>query len=231
MGKKSRRKRTDKWAHIDTREADAAKRDALQFLKGFKEEEEEAMNNEPTPGICAATHERRRRRAVIAAAEAECRAAVPSNPPTNHKVSPASHPRLYRAIMALVDAVSLDEDDKEAMGEYLRKSVGNSNSGNGQFIKDIKRWPRIRKYWPRLRRRVCWGCGKQYDLSEPRLWVCGGCGEARYCDEACQRAHWPKHVEPCWDKSAEYFDKRLSEGASREELQKEFFARGGVVMG
>ena len=228
MGKKSRRKRTDKWAHIDTREADAAKRDALDFLKGyaFKEEEEES-----TPWVCAATHERRRRRAVIAAAEAECRAAVPSNPPTNHKVSPASHPRLYRAIMALVDAVSLDEDDKEAMGEYLRKSVGNSNSGNGQFIKDIKRWPRIRKYWPRLRRRVCWGCGKQYDLSEPRLWVCGGCGEARYCDEACQRAHWPKHVEPCWDKSAEYFDKRLSEGASREELQKEFFARGGVVMG
>ena len=222
MGKKSRRKRTDKWAHIDTREADAAKRDALQFL-GFKEEEEEA--------ICAAAHERRRRRAVIAAAEAECRAAVPSNPPTNHKVSPASHPRLYRAIMALVDAVSLDEDDKEAMGEYLRKSVGNSNSGNGQFIKDIKRWPRIRKYWPRLRRRVCWGCGKQYDLSEPRLWVCGGCGEARYCDEACQRAHWPNHVEPCWEKSAEYFDKRLSEGASREELQQEYFARGGVVMG
>ena len=228
MGKKSRRKRTDKWAHIDTREADAAKRDALDFLKGyaFKEEEGEA-----TPWICAATHERRRRRAVIAAAEAECRAAVPSNPPANHAVSPASHPRLYRAIMALVDAVSLDEDDKEAMGEYLRNSVGKSKSGNGQFIKDIKRWPRIRKYWPRLRRRVCWGCGKQYDLSEPRLWVCGGCGEARYCDEACQRAHWPKHMEPCWDKSAEYFDKRLSEGASREELQKEFFARGGVVMG
>ena len=229
MGKKSRRKRTDKWAHIDTREADAAKRDALQFLKGFKEEGEEATNNESTNKestllICA-----RRRRAVIAAAEAECRAAVPRVRPD--KVSPASHPRLYRAIMALVDAVSLDEDDKEAMGEYLRKSVGNSNSGNGQFIKDIKRWPRIRKYWPRLRRRVCWGCGKQYDLSEPRLWVCGGCGEARYCDEACQRAHWPKHVEPCWDKSAEYFDKRLSEGASREELQKEFFARGGVVMG
>jgi hypothetical protein len=230
MGKKSRRKRTDKWAHIDTREADA-KRDALQFLRGFKEEDEEATNNESTPWICAATHERRRRRAVIAAAEAECRAAVPSNPPANHAVSPASHPRLYRAIMALVDAVSLDEDDKEAMGEYLRNSVGKSKSGNGQFIKDIKRWPRIRKYWPRLRRRVCWGCGKQYDLSEPRLWVCGGCGEARYCDEACQRAHWPKHMEPCWDKSAEYFEKRLSEGASREELQQEYFARGGVVMG
>ena len=230
MGKKSRRKRTDKWAHIDTREADA-KRDALQFLRGFKEEDEEATNNESTPLICAATHERRRRRAVIAAAEAECRAAVPSNPPANHAVSPASHPRLYRAIMALVDAVSLDEDDKEAMGEYLRNSVGKSKSGNGQFIKDIKRWPRIRKYWPRLRRRVCWGCGKQYDLSEPRLWVCGGCGEARYCDEACQRAHWPKHMEPCWDKSAEYFEKRLSEGASREELQQEYFARGGVVMG
>ena len=122
MGKKSRRQRGDKRAHLNPTE-----RSLKQLLDTYEkeDEEEEAMNNEPTPGICAATHERRRRRAVIAAAEAECRAAVPSNPPTNHKVSPASHPRLYRAIMALVDAVSLDEDDKEAMGEYLRKSVGN----------------------------------------------------------------------------------------------------------
>ena len=62
---------------------------------------------------------------------------------------------------------------------------------------DVKRWPRYRKYWPRIRRRICWGCGKQYALSEPRIWVCGGCGEARYCNAACQRAHWPKHKGPC----------------------------------
>ena len=135
-----------------------------------------------------------------------------------------------------MDAVTLDEDDQRNFQAYLRCSAQSARGGGGlgttqQLMKRMKRWPRIRKYWPRLRRRICSGCGKQYDLSEPRLWVCGGCGEARYCDEACQRAHWPKHIKPCWDKSAEYFDKRLSEGASREELQQEFFARGGMVMG
>mmetsp|Transcript_412 Transcript_412/g.950 ORF Transcript_412/g.950 Transcript_412/m.950 type:complete len:108 (-) Transcript_412:29-352(-) len=84
------------------------------------------------------------------------------------------------------------------------------------------RWPRLRKYWPRLRRRICWGCGKQYDLSEPRLWVCGGCLEARYCDEACQRGHWREHQGPCLEKMAEIVHKRLSEGATAEEIGSEF---------
>ena len=75
------------------------------------------------------------------------------------------------------------------------------------------------------------GCGKQYDLSEPRLWVCGGGDEARYCDEACQRAHWPKHEGPCWQKIDAIMRKRMAEGASKAELRREYFARGGVPMG
>ena len=162
-------------------------------------------------------------------------AAIPPSP--DGSVEVATDPRSMRAMVGLQEAVTLDEDDKANFREYLRhfhyklKIEGRRLGSRQQLIKTMNRWPRIRKYWPRLRRRVCWACGKQYDLSEPRLWVCGGCGEARYCDEACQRAHWPKHIKPCWDKSAEYFDKRLSEGASREELQQEFFARGGMVMG
>ncbi|CAH0375120.1 unnamed protein product [Pelagomonas calceolata] len=223
MGKKSRRKRTDKWAHIDTREADAAKRDALDFLKGyaFKEEEGEAR-----PWICAATHERRRRRAVIAAAEAEFRAAIAAVPPRddNEEVKIYEDARCIQALAALTRQVTIDEDDKKTMGEYLTKSAAGDGIGNEELIKLVKRWPRVRKYWPRLRRRLCWGCGKQYDLSEPRLWVCSGCEDARYCDETCQREHWRAHKGEClqtWHGKAQ---ERQSRGESDwAELQQEFY--------
>ena len=221
MGKKSRRKRTDKWAHIDTREADAAKRDALQFL-GLKEEEEEA--------IFAAAHERRRRRAVIAAAEAECRAAMAVARGSADKViaerpiSQADVPRFERAIAALMDAVSLDDDDDSNLTEYLRNR--GTQVSSQELIKLIKRWPRIRKYYPRIRRHICSGCGKQYDLSEPRLRVCGECGEGRYCDEACQRAHWPEHRGRCLKTFLEQAKKRRSHwdphGKTIEKLRQDF---------
>ena len=64
-----------------------------------------------------------------------------------------------------------------------------------------ERWPLMRKYWPRLRRRICSSCGESVKLSEPRLLVCGGCstgrGVGRYCSEACQREHWPVHKTKC----------------------------------
>jgi hypothetical protein len=69
-------------------------------------------------------------------------------------------------------------------------------------LRAIERWPRIRKYWPRVRRRICSACGKHsLDLSQPRFLVCGGCskgrGVARYCSEACQGEHWPEHKAHC----------------------------------
>ena len=128
--------------------------------------------------------------------------------------------RLLTDDAALVDAVALDADDGKNMDEYLRKQE--NRVGVDEIIKVIKRWPRIRKYWPRLRRRICSGCGKQYDLSEPRLWVCAGCGEVRYCDEACQRAHWPKHERPCWEKFVEKGRERRSQGESMEQIRQEY---------
>ena len=119
-----------------------------------------------------------------------------------------------------MDAVALDADDGKNMDEYLRKQ-GN-RVGVDEIIKVIKRWPRIRKYWPRLRRRVCWGCGKQYDLSEPRLWVCAGCGEARYCDQSCQRAHWPDHRDFCVETFHTKIKKRLLQGKSVEEIHRDY---------
>ena len=68
-------------------------------------------------------------------------------------------------------------------------------------MKCMMRWTRLRKYWPRLRRRICVNCGACIDLSKPRFLVCGGCAEGRgvgrYCSETCQAEHWPTHQDVC----------------------------------
>ena len=69
--------------------------------------------------------------------------------------------------------------------------------GLDSAIRALERWPRLQPYWPRLRRRVCDHCSSQVALSEPRYLVCGGCGVARYCCEACQRADWGWHQGYC----------------------------------
>ena len=50
---------------------------------------------------------------------------------------------------------------------------------------------------PRIRRRICDQCGRRVALSKPRYLVCGGCGAARYCSEACQIANWGHHQTVC----------------------------------
>ena len=172
----------------------------------------------------------RRRAADIAAAEAELKAAMAAATPSDGNVVIVSqHPRCMQAIAALMEAITLDEDDQKNFTAYVGYGgpgmQGRENVATNELIKAMKRWPRIRKYWPRLRRRICWGCGKQYDLSEPRLWVCSECGEARYCDKACQRAHWPEHMGPCLKAVLERNKERRSQGeicASTERLMETY---------
>ena len=69
-------------------------------------------------------------------------------------------------------------------------------------LRSLARWPRIEPYWHRLRRRICRGphClahNSVTKLLEPRCFVCDGCGQARYCSEACQRADWLEHRQVC----------------------------------
>ena len=167
---------------------------------------------------------------TVAEAEAECRAAMAAIPPSYDKsaVKISQHPRILRAIVALTKAVTLDEDDQRNLTSYLGcggfSMEAGGNMGSKELIKIMKRWPRIRKYWPRLRRRICSGCGKQYDLSEPRLWVCGGCGEARYCDESCQRAHWSAHQFPCLKAFYANARERHSQGESIGRMREEYLA-------
>ena len=72
-----------------------------------------------------------------------------------------------------------------------------ASEGLNSALKAIKKWPRVRPYWRRIRRRICAHCAKRADLAEPRYLVCSGCGEARYCSEACQRADWAVHQKEC----------------------------------
>ena len=64
-------------------------------------------------------------------------------------------------------------------------------------LKAVKKWSRVQPHWKRIRRRICAQCFKRVDLTEPRYLVCAGCGKARYCSEACQRAHWAEHQKKC----------------------------------
>lgn len=45
---------------------------------------------------------------------------------------------------------------------------------------------------------ICYGCHVRTTEQESRL--CGGCGKARYCSEACQRNHWSCHKLRCVSK-------------------------------
>ena len=93
--------------------------------------------------------------------------------------------RFRHAVVALCETITLgDLNDPKEFANYYSRSV-QSIIDPAEVLKVILRWPRVRdSVRKRLRRRFCWGCGRQYDLSEPRLWVCSGCGDARYCDEA-----------------------------------------------
>ena len=150
----------------------------------------------------------------IAVAAAVCEAALRAIPPDR---VPQEDKRFQSAIGKLHAAVMTDAHDMRQLNEYLALSRHDtSRRSTMDVVKVLKRWPRLRKYFPRIRRRICSYCGKGriegvYTrvnahlatklLAEPRLMVCGGCGQGRgvgrYCSEACQRAHWPEHQEIC----------------------------------
>ena len=125
-------------------------------------------------------------------------------------------------IWAAWDAMALDEEDGDALDEYIGAVVGTQfarmimfktiggnaigMSADSQYIrlslKTVKSWPRVRPHWKRFRRRLCDYCPACAHLAEPRFLVCSGCGIMRYCSEECQREHWPVHQKEClkWQK-------------------------------
>ena len=115
-------------------------------------------------------------------------------------ISPADMDRLNEATASIRQELEITYPDvRKAFREYLNMIILPRFRAAGLLgaLKAIDNWPRFRPYWHRVRRRVCAHCFKRADLSEPRYLVCSGCGEARYCSEACQCAHWAEHQKKC----------------------------------
>ena len=91
-----------------------------------------------------------------------------------------------------------DETEQQRQ-EYMALVIYRKITTKGMLnaIDALSRWPRVQPHWSRVRRRICDQCGRQVALSEPRFMVCGGCGVARYCSEACQIANWGHHQTVC----------------------------------
>ena len=89
--------------------------------------------------------------------------------------------------------------DEDAVGEYLSLVILERHRYEGIYgaLRAVKKWSRVQPHWKRIRRRICAHCLKRADLTEPRYLVCSGCGDARYCSEACQRADWARHQKAC----------------------------------
>ena len=94
---------------------------------------------------------------------------------------------------------NMGDDERKPFVEYSSLMLMPRFGAEGLqgALKGVGNWPRFRPYWRRVRRRVCAHCAKRADLSEPRYLVCSGCGDARYCSEACQRADWARHQKDC----------------------------------
>ena len=143
---------------------------------------------------------------AIEVALANVKAAFDAIPPHQHWSD--YEPGICGAIVNLRETILIDKDDRADFDEYMdglsrSEEYTNKPADPELLVTTIACWPRFRKHWPRMRRRICSYCGKRSDLGSrsPRFLVCGGCGEGRgvgrYCSEDCQRAHWPEHRKVC----------------------------------
>ena len=141
---------------------------------------------------------------AISVALANVKAAFDAIPPHQHWSDYG--PDICAAIVNLRETILIDKDDRADFDEYMdglsrSEEYMNQPADPELLVTTIACWPRFRKHWPRMRRRICSYCGKRSDPAEPRLLVCGGCGSGhgvgRYCSEECQREHWPVHRKVC----------------------------------
>ena len=107
--------------------------------------------------------------------------------------------KLYRAVQVTGQLQGFEQAQEEFKHEYISLVIHRRlvKKGSDSAIEAWARWRQMQTHWPRIRRRICDQCGRRVALSEPRFMVCGGCGVARYCSEACQIANWGHHQTVC----------------------------------
>ena len=230
---------------------EAIKKDVKKTLLAYMdehmhEENEAATQRESDARIRAQIEELKAENADLRADEisratARAKATAKATPHKGY----AADPQFSKAISNLIETIGQNEEDVEDFKDFLNSIKRRRYPGPIECVETIARWPRLRKYWPRLRRRICSYCGKgTFDLSAPRLLVCGGCyqgrGVGRYCSEDCQREHWPEHQKACmklhiaWPNKSERdaylapFMKDLRQCKEKGLTLEEYLALGGT---
>ena len=169
------------------------RREALGCIEDMKRARAASEKGPPQAASEPVDDPRERARRIEVAA-AVCEAAMRAAPPHEEFLGNA---RCIKAAQNLQNAIITDKNDADNFCDYMCLQRNDPQ----QMVKSMTRWTRLRKYWPRLRRRICVNCGACVDLSKPRFLVCGGCAEGRgvgrYCSETCQAEHWPEHLEVC----------------------------------
>ena len=170
------------------------RREALDCIEDLKRARG-ASEKGPPQAASEPVEDPRERTRRIEVAAAVCEAAIRAVPPHERF---SENTRCTRAIQNLRDAIATDDSDRENFYVYMQSKRYDTPE---TMLEIMMRWPSLRKYWPRLRRRICTYCGACVDLSKPRFLVCGGCAEgsgvARYCSETCQAEHWLVHQDDC----------------------------------
>ena len=71
----------------------------------------------------------------------------------------------------------------------------------------------------RSRRRSCAACGRRRAPGDPKFRKCTRCSSVVYCDDACQKSHWPNHKLYCRKPPMEGLNRVLAAlGAAAAEL-------------
>ena len=208
MGKKSRRPKGGRRGGHQRKAVDEDTTTRALSLKAL-------FGHAPAPGGSGAATQGHRIKAkmeltdetrprAISVALANVKAAFDAIPPHQNWLD--YQPAILAAIVNLRETILIDKDDRADFDEYMdglsrSEEYMNQPADPELLVTTIACWPRFRKHWPRMRRRICSYCGKRSDPAEPRLLVCGGCGSGhgvgRYCSEECQREHWPVHRKVC----------------------------------
>jgi len=75
-----------------------------------------------------------------------------------------------------------------------------------------------------LKPEQCGSCAK----APAKLFACSSCHAVKYCDAACQRAHWRRHKKECGGLGK---DKAHWESLARDDLEKMSDATGMYILG
>jgi hypothetical protein len=112
---------------------------------------------------------------------------------------PSALDRMMSPSMSNPDLLTEKEAQRAREKEEMRRELASRSNKCGcgcGYVKPNSTGPRIvqgGKLWVPVLDNLCACCRVKFN----QVMVCSRCKTARYCSQACQRAHWPEHKKHC----------------------------------